>query len=109
MKRLRIGIIGLGAIGSCLVKILKKEFSRDARVEFLCDLREERARQVQRSDAPQAQIVDYQALIRRSDLVIETASQEIAGTVAVESLKQNKQVFHSERGKINLLRDNQRD
>ena len=32
-------IIGLGAIGSRLVEVLTKEFSNEARVDFLCDLK----------------------------------------------------------------------
>lgn len=93
MKPLRIGIIGLGAIGSCLARIIKKEFSREAQVAFLCDLKEERACKAQKADAPRAKIVDYQVLIQRSDLILEAASQEIAQVVAVESLRQNKQVL----------------
>lgn len=93
MKPIRIGIIGLGAIGSRLVEILAKEFRDVARVEFLCDLKPDRIREVERKWAPKAQSVSWTTLVDRSELVIEAASQEIALPVAKRALQQNKQVL----------------
>lgn len=93
MKPIRIGVIGLGAIGSRLVEILAKEFRGVARVVFLCDLKEDRVRQMQRKWAPRARSVSWEVLVRRSDLVIESASQEIALPVAQRALQLNKQVL----------------
>jgi predicted dinucleotide-utilizing enzyme len=54
MKLLRVGVIGLGTIGSRLVEILAKEFRAQARVDFICDRREERIREVRRRWIPRA-------------------------------------------------------
>ena len=93
MKPLSVGIIGLGAIGSRLVEILAREFSKEARVDFLCDLKPERIKILQKKWAPRARALPWSELIARVDLVIETASQEIAMSVAEKALKLNKQVL----------------
>ena len=93
MKPLSVGIIGLGAIGSRLVQILGKKFSKEARVDFLCDLKEERVQAAQKQGAPKAKTVSWQELVGKAELVIESASQEIALPVAEKALRLNKQVL----------------
>ena len=93
MTPLSVGIIGLGAIGSRLVEILTKEFSREARVDFLCDLREERILAVKKKWAPKAKAVSWDRLVVQADLIIEAASQDIALPVAEKALQKNKQAL----------------
>ena len=93
MKPISVGVIGLGAIGSRLVEILAKEFSDAARMDFLCDLRKDRIREMQKKWVPGARAVSWPALVDQSDLIIESASQEIALPVAKRALRQNKQVL----------------
>ena len=93
MKPLSVGVIGLGAIGSRLVEILGKEFSKQARVRFLCDLKKERIAEIKRKWAPAAKAVSWQDGVKQADLVIESAAQEIALSVAEKSLRENKQVL----------------
>lgn len=93
MKLVRIGIIGLGAIGSRLVEILSREFTHVARVEYLCDLHKERIRDIKKRWVPRARGLSWPSLISRSDFIIEAASQGIALDVARRALEQNKQVL----------------
>lgn len=93
MKLLSVGIIGLGAIGSRLVEILSKEFSNEARVDFLCDRKRVRVHEIQKKWAPKARALSWSALVDRADLIIEAASQEIALPIAKKALQQNKQVL----------------
>lgn len=93
MKPLKIGIIGLGAIGSRLVEILSREFHRQGRIAFLCDLREEKILQIQKQFAPHARALGWQKLVASSDLVIEAASQEMAFPVTRRALRHGKQVL----------------
>lgn len=93
MKPLKVGVIGIGAIGSRLVGILAKEFRQEAKVRFLCDLKKERLREVARRWVPEARIVAWPSLVEKSDLIIEAASQKIALPVAQKALKENKQVL----------------
>ena len=93
MKTLSVGIIGLGAIGSRIVEILNKEFSRKARVDFLCDLKKKRIAEIKKKWVPRAKALSWKDLVTRADLIIEAASQEIALPVAEKALRENKQVL----------------
>lgn len=93
MKTLRVGIIGLGAIGSRLVAILSRQFQNEARIDFLCDRKSDLIREMQRKWAPKARALSWSELVERSDLIIETASQEIAQPVTKKALDLNKQVL----------------
>ncbi len=92
-KPLSVGIVGLGAIGSRLVEILTREFSGQLRIDFLCDLRKERLREIRKKFLPRAKAVSWPTLVRRADLIIEAASQAIAQPVALKALQLNKQVL----------------
>ena len=105
MKPLSVGVIGLGAIGSRLVEILGREFSKQARVRFLCDLKKERIAEIKRKWAPAAKAISWQDGVKQADLVIESAAQEIALSVAEKSLRENKQVLILSVGGL-LISDN---
>lgn len=93
MKPISVGIIGLGAIGSRLAAILVKEFSPEARVDFLCEKKRKQLREIQRRYLPRAEGVDWRTLVDRADFIIESASQEIASAVAERALERNKQIL----------------
>lgn len=93
MKPLKIGVIGLGAIGARLIEILTKEFPNDGRVDFLCDRKEERIREIRKKWVPHAKVLPWISLIDRSDLIIEAASQEMAFPTVKRALQRNKKVL----------------
>ena len=93
MKPLKVGVIGLGAIGSRLVEILSREFQSEARIDYLCDLKKDRIRGIQRKWVPKSKAVSWPSLVTQSDLIIETASQEIALPIAKKALQLDKQVL----------------
>ena len=93
MEILSVGIIGLGAIGSRLVEVLTQDFKREARVDFICDLRKDRVREIQRKWASKAKALSWPSLVDKVDVIVETASQEIALPVAKRSLQRDKQVL----------------
>ena len=93
MKPLRVGVIGLGAIGSRLVECLTRQFLKKARVDFVCDCKEDRIQAVQKKWAPRVKPLPWPLLVEKSDLIIEAASSEIAFLVAKKALRKNKQVL----------------
>lgn len=93
MKALSIGVIGLGAIGSRLVEILGREFSGQASVDFLCDLKQDQIQDAKKRFAPGAKAISWEGLVKKSDLIIEAASQDIALKVAEKALEQDKQIL----------------
>jgi len=93
MKPLSVGVIGLGAIGFRLVEVLAKDFKKEARVDFICDLKKDKIREVQERWVPKAKALAWPSLIDRADVIVEAACQEIALPIAKRSLRQNKQVL----------------
>ena len=93
MKKLTVGLIGCGTIGSSLALILKKEFPKTVHLRYLCDHHSEKAAVLQKSLKSEVSIVSSSVLIRRSDLIIEAASSLISGKVALESLRLGKQAL----------------
>lgn len=92
MKK-RIGIIGCGVIGSQLAKSICQEFKAKAKLVALCDLEEEKAKQLCRRFSVSSSICSISELIGKSDLIIETATANIAGDVAKRCLKKGKDVL----------------
>lgn len=93
MKLLSVGIIGLGAIGSRLIESIAQQFSKQARVDFVCERKTDRIQAIQKKWAPKAKALAWSSLVEKSDLIIEAASSEIALAVAKKSLIKNKQVL----------------
>ncbi len=96
MKKKKIGIIGCGTIGSGLACFIAAELSHCAELAWLCDFHPEKSEAVRKSVArgrKSPAVVSLPALIRKSDLVIESASASVAGMVARRGLEAGKQVL----------------
>ncbi|MDD5217036.1 MAG: DUF108 domain-containing protein [Candidatus Omnitrophica bacterium] len=93
MKKVKVGIIGCGAIGSALAKILARRFSREAAVRYLCEVDTPKALRLKRELRGKPAIVPMNVLIRKADLVIEAASARISSAVAMKALTANKNVL----------------
>lgn len=94
MKRLRIGIVGCGAIGSSLAKAVRKDFSKVAAVAALCDTDGQKAKLLAKSVfRDTALVVGLEQLISRSDLVIEAASAKASWNIARQALNKGKNIL----------------
>ena len=93
MKPIRVGMIGLGAIGTRLAEFITREFKKEARLDFLCDRKQERILEIQKKWAPSARALSWSEMVDRADLLVEAASQEIALPIARKALERNKQVL----------------
>ena len=90
---LRIGIVGCGAIGSKLARTIQNKFSSTAKISYLCDTNLKAICELQRKFKPSPQIVSIDELVRRSDFIIEAASQTAASKIVPLALKLKKQVM----------------
>ncbi|MBP7088029.1 MAG: DUF108 domain-containing protein [Candidatus Omnitrophica bacterium] len=77
-KRIKIGIIGCGAIGKGVSLFIDKRLKEEALVYALCDRDPLTISKLQRQLRKPAKIYDIDTLIKKVDLVIETASVEAA-------------------------------
>ena len=92
-RRLKIGIIGCGTIGSRLAQAIEKNFRDKAKLIAICDILPEKTNALEHSLRDDVAVLSMDALIGRSDLVIETASVEAASEVATKALTLGKSVM----------------
>ncbi len=93
MKKIKVGIIGCGAIGAALAQILQKKFSAQIVVSFLCDRQAPKALDLKKRLRSKPRPVSMTALIRSSDLIIEAASIEVARQAAKLAFQSGKNIL----------------
>lgn len=93
MKPIKIGIVGCGAIGSTLARLIHERFPDQAQLAYLCDRHVERAQILARELGKEILVADMEALIHCSDLIIEAASTVVAAQVTKLAYKYEKNVM----------------
>jgi aspartate dehydrogenase len=93
-KRIRIGILGCGAIGSELARILDRRFFSFCEIACLSDLDVRRAKRLARSlRKSRPRLCSPRAMITRCDFLIEAASPRAASQYVAAALRKNKSVL----------------
>lgn len=92
-SKVKIGIIGCGAIGSALAKLIERHFKKDAVVSFLWDQNLPKVSALQKKLKRKPAILQGEELIRKADFVIEAASARVSGSIAREALIRGKDVL----------------
>jgi len=88
-KKLRIGIVGCGAIGSSLAKAIIKDFKDTAKLVALYDSDALRAGKLSKK----LSVASLEALVRKADLVIEAASAQGSWDIAKYALKRGRSIL----------------
>ena len=91
MKKLKIGIVGCGAIGTSLALLLKKNYNAALTIAALCDKNGDKALALQKK-CKSAKAVNLEKLIQDCDVVVEAASAADALDIASKSLMKKKDV-----------------
>jgi len=99
----RVGLVGCGTIGSQLARAIERTYGHVARVIALHDTNRAHATALQRRLITHPVICSLPALIRKSHLVIEAASADVAAEVVTRSLRSDRDVMVMSVG--GLLRD----
>lgn len=92
MKKIKIGIVGCGAIGSSLSLMVKERFNETFQIVALCDINKAKAEGL-KEKLKNCKVVSLEELIRLSDLIVEAASSKVSFDVARRSLLQKKDVL----------------
>jgi len=93
-QKIKIGIVGCGAIGSSLAKAVKSKFSKQAVLSCLYDIHNDKAEQLAaRLHSPGLAILSLRRLIGRVDLVIEATHAGSAFVIARETLSRSKDIM----------------
>lgn len=94
-KRLKIGIVGCGAIGSSLAKAIKRNFRPEAELAALYDIDSNKSGRLSRlvSKNRGLAVASLEKLINKSDLVIEAASAKCSNHVARQALAKKRDIM----------------
>ncbi len=90
---IKVGIIGCGTIGDELARACQKRFSGEVKLEAIADTDVAKARRLQNKLRPKPNLLSTDALIKRCDLVIESASKQISYDIAKKALSLGKDVM----------------
>ena len=93
MRRLRIGIVGCGAIGSSLAKAVAKNFRVQAELVALYDIDTNKAKALSKSLSRKLAAKSLKELIKRSELVIEAASAKSSWEIAQKAMSARRSIM----------------
>jgi len=92
-KKLRIGIVGCGAIGSQVAVFIDKKFQAKGMIVAVCDVRKEKVEGLLARLKNKPKSTNLDILIKRSDIIIEVASFEAARTIVKKTARLNKNII----------------
>lgn len=92
-KKLNIGIIGCGTIGSCLAEAIEKDFSRQVKLAAVCDTNHGMAESLKAVSSSKPKIVGLEELVKTCELIIESASAAVSCEIARKALSAGKDVM----------------
>ncbi len=93
MKKIRVGIIGCGTIGSQMVRACQAELKSSVDLVGICDLVEDRAALLQKSLKESVPVLKLDDLIMRSDLIVEAAGARISAEILKKAIAGKKDVL----------------
>jgi aspartate dehydrogenase len=94
MSRLKIGIVGCGAIGSSLARVIAKDFSGRAKLAALYDVDNLKSKTLAKKFRNKSLVANsLKDLIDRSELVVEAASSKYSWGVAKNALRQGRDIM----------------
>jgi len=95
VRKLKVGIVGCGAIGSSLAEAVACNFSKQAKLTALYDINIPKAKKLSKMifRNKDFSVVDLKHLIDRSDLVIECASSKSSWNIAKSALGEARDIM----------------
>lgn len=90
MRKLKVGIIGCGVIGSEIAKACQTKLRTKARVFAICDVDRDKTAALNKVLKKKAPVLGLDELIKKSDFVIEAASANISAKVVEKCIKIRK-------------------
>lgn len=94
MEKLKIGIVGCGAIGSSLAQSITSDFSKNAELVSLYDIEIEKAYKLANKFNNQKLVVlNLEDLINKVDLVIEATKAEVAFGIAQKTIMATRDIM----------------
>lgn len=92
-KKLKIGIVGCGAIGSSLAKAIVSGFSKEGELVSLYDIDIEKAYNLSIKFNKKLAVLNLEDLINKADLVIEATKADVAFDIVKKVLSLSKDIM----------------
>ena len=89
---MKIGIIGCGAIGSVLCRFIDKELE-DSKLVAVCDIDRKKVVKLSKSLKSKPKVMGINALIKKSDIIVEAVSPSIVRTLLKKVIKNKKHLM----------------
>lgn len=93
MRRLKVGLIGCGAIGARLAQALQTHFSEFAQLAYICEHSTDKARDLLKKMRSRAELADLDETIEYSDFLIEAANPDLAAHVISKAVPLGKSML----------------
>jgi len=93
MKKIKVGIIGCGTIGSELARACLNGLRDGIELVGICDLDEKKAGSLKSSLKNDVPVLGMERLIKKSDLVVEAASASVSADVLKNAIKNKKDIM----------------
>jgi len=93
LNRLKIGLVGCGAIGTELARSIETRFFKKASLEAMCEKNPDRAQELASCLKYIPQLTTLEELVDRVDLVIEAASIDVVPEILALAVKKGKDVL----------------
>lgn len=93
MKKLKVGLIGCGAIGCAIAEFLVREFSGRAKIAYVSEHQPQKVASLCKNLGIKPRVETLAGLIRKSDFIIEAAGTQAAGDAAALALRLHKQIM----------------
>jgi aspartate dehydrogenase len=92
-KRLKVGIVGCGAIGSSVARYIDRELKGKIRLVGIYDIDREKIESVLTTLKSKPKLLPISELIKEADLIVEAASIDAARDVIVKAYGKNKDLL----------------
>lgn len=93
MKKIKLGLVGCGAIGSYLAKRIDRELSRESLLVAISDINPQACAKLKKTLYSKPVICSSQALIKKCELIIEATSVSSAKGLIEESIENAKDIL----------------
>lgn len=93
MKKLKVGIIGCGVIGSEIANACVTLLRDETELTALCDIDRKKSEGLSRAVKKDIIVDSMEEVFNKSDLIIEAASSKISETVVTKAVEESKDVM----------------
>ncbi len=93
MKKIKVGIVGCGTIGSEMARACQTTLKSSVDLVGICDLIEEKALGLQKSLKEKTPVLKLDDLIKRSGLIVEAAGAKISADILKKAITGKKDVL----------------